>query len=426
MTPGGDAFVVWEHNDNGLSVIQSSYRSAGGTWTDAVDVSADGGFASEPQVAWNPTARRWWSGTATVSRRCVPSHRRGTWRSAGHPVGPRGTDRLGRHRGRHGHAGRWRVAGHRGRAGPRGDRHPARGAGWGEPVMISDGEDVLEIVGPPEVGMDAQGNAVVVWYQGTMFGDVLPMIRATERTPEGSWAPTDHALGVVRRSEQPRRRRRPVGRGGRRLGTPAAGRPAPSWSRRRQARRRLLGHPVPVRPHAPSAVDPALAFGTGGTAVVIWGEATSFAVPSILHASTRAPGEAWSAPDDLSDPEVRPSAPRVAVDHDGNALAVWQGLDGEHATIQSRGFDGVGPALSAFRPTLRGAVHTPLRYSARARDAWSGVRKVVWTFGDGHRATGRRVEHRFRRPGVYRVRVTTSDRLGNVSVKRARTRVTRP
>ena len=81
-----------------------------------------------------------------------------------------------------------------------------------------------------------------------------------------------------------------------------------------------------------------------------------------------------------------------------------------------------GKETSAFRETLQvlGAVHVdlePLKAAVVAGQGATFVAKTmagkpgrfIWDFGDGTRAVGKQVTHRFARPGVYQVRLTASD-----------------
>jgi hypothetical protein len=77
--------------------------------------------------------------------------------------------------------------------------------------------------------------------------------------------------------------------------------------------------------------------------------------------------------------------------------------------------DGTPPAVTIRRTRDGHAV------SVRVRDPYSGVdvHSVRISFGDGHRAGGRRrLIHRYSHPGIYQVVVEARDRLGNAGVLR--------
>jgi PKD repeat protein len=54
------------------------------------------------------------------------------------------------------------------------------------------------------------------------------------------------------------------------------------------------------------------------------------------------------------------------------------------------------------------------RYRVTASDPNTGgkVTKLSWKWGDGHTSSGKRVSHRWSRPGKYRVKVTVRDNTG--------------
>ncbi len=418
--PEGDAVVVWAHNDRrGSSVIQSAARSADGSWSDARDISADSGFAVEPRLAMDASGQVFavWNRGGTPQAAVRASG--GAWRapvdlaagSADSVVVAVGADSSP-------------VVVFRSMAtSPSTIVSVTRTEkGWSAPTTLSNGpRDVFT----PEVALDADGDGVAVWMEKSTSDGLPSVIRSASRSAAGAWraavalsdpgvsagnpeialAPDGDAVAAWDVAAGPNIR---VIQAASRDGN------AGSWST------------TSLSDASHYSTAPDVAFGPGGTAIVVWGEALGFTVPTLLKASTRPAGGTWSSPDDVSSPGVQVGSPQVAVDRAGNGLAVWQGMEaGFVGVIQSRGFDGVGPAVTAFRPTRQGVARTQLTYSARAVDAWSGTKKVVWKFGDGQRARGQRVQHTYRQPGSYRVRIVTVDRLGNKTVKRARTRITR-
>ena len=60
---------------------------------------------------------------------------------------------------------------------------------------------------------------------------------------------------------------------------------------------------------------------------------------------------------------------------------------------------------------------------ASARD--SGGRALVVEVGDGHKGRGRRVTHRYRKPGRYTVTLTVRDRAGHKAHAKHKVRVRR-
>jgi hypothetical protein len=72
------------------------------------------------------------------------------------------------------------------------------------------------------------------------------------------------------------------------------------------------------------AIDPA------GDAVAVWQRSNG--TVSVVQAATRPAGGAWSAPVDLSDPEISGQLPRVAIDAAGEAVATWEGSSSVNVT----------------------------------------------------------------------------------------------
>ena len=145
--------------------------------------------------------------------------------------------------------------------------------------------------------------------------------------------------------------------------------------------------PVDLSEAGLDAGSPDVALDPQGDAVVTWSAATSAIVGShsaVMQAAVRLAGGAWQAPVDISvagqevdDPQFEP---KVAIDPQGNAIAVWEGLDGEDQVIQS-----------AVRPTASGDWQAPVDLSAsemRANAAQiaidsQGNAVSVWALGNG-------------------------------------------
>jgi predicted Rdx family selenoprotein len=215
------------------------------------------------------------------------------------------------------------------------------------------------------------------------------------------------------------------------------------------------------------ALQPDIAIDSQGNAVAVWeGFGESGGEPRLVveGASRRAGGE-WSAAEDLSPlSEEGFGAPRVALDADGDAAAVWQyeGSDGffvQSATLpaggtwsQSRNLttggavyspqiavdpqgDGVAvwerfqsggnmiaeaAAYDATPPQLRdleipstGTVGQPVSFSVSPFDVSSPTILTSWSFGDGAAATGAAVSHVYSQAGTYTVAVTGTEGAGN-------------
>jgi secreted trypsin-like serine protease len=82
------------------------------------------------------------------------------------------------------------------------------------------------------------------------------------------------------------------------------------------------------------------------------------------------------------------------------------------------------PRANAGRD-LRAKPRQRLLFRMRATDPGRDRLRVLWRFGDGRRASGARVTHRYRRPGRYTVTATVIDDNGARATDRVRVRVTR-
>jgi PKD domain len=103
----------------------------------------------------------------------------------------------------------------------------------------------------------------------------------------------------------------------------------------------------------------------------------------------------------------------VGVDDGGDAVAVWLRSNGGTFLVQEAAYDGAGPRLAALSVPTQARVGESLRLSVSPLDVWSRVAATRWSFGDGGRALGRRVDHAYGRAGRYVVSVTSTDALGH-------------
>jgi hypothetical protein len=87
-----------------------------------------------------------------------------------------------------------------------------------------------------------------------------------------------------------------------------------------------------------SAISPRVAFDSQGDAVATWDlgpEYTSAEETFVVQAASRPAGGMWGAPVDLSPPDRESFTPSVAMDAQGDALAVWDLHSGEERIVQS-------------------------------------------------------------------------------------------
>jgi len=193
----------------------------------------------------------------------------------------------------------------------------ASAAGWltpdGVPLAVSD------------LGFDAQGNAVAVGVGADPAGD--PMVRAATRALGGRWSDS-----------------------------------------------------VPVSHDGDSDVwEPRVAVDPGGDAVAIWSAVDETASRRIVRVASRPAGGAWSEPVAMSDAAVAFGDHGVAIDAQGNATAIWTEFGGSSFVVRtaSRPAGGAWSAATDLSADADGNATAP-----RLAVDPQGDATVVW-IGDG-------------------------------------------
>ncbi|HET9592766.1 MAG TPA: hypothetical protein VFP17_07610 [Solirubrobacterales bacterium] len=223
LDPQGGATAVWEEEHSGA--IESATRSADGSWSAPVTLSAAGVGAAWPQVAVDSqgNATAVWAGTVFRGRRLQSSR----IQSASRPAG----------------------------------------GSWSAPVYISQsGHRHVQL---PQIAVSPQGEATAIWQRSN--GSYLVVQGATQPFG-GNWSkPSDITTGH--------------GRGGQ---------------------------------HLRLAVDP------WGNATAIWeGYDTRPGPDFAIQAAKHPPGGAWSRPTDISRWTSSLGEPQIAVDPQGRSTAIW-------------------------------------------------------------------------------------------------------
>jgi hypothetical protein len=204
----------------------------------------------------------------------------------------------------------------------------------------------------PRVAMDRLGNAVAVWHVSTTGRDSL--VQASIRPAGGAWSapqvlsdPSEPAFGAGVSIQ--------------------AGRMTVAWVARDQFRpviqtaTRTMADPwtPPVTISGPvgGAYAPTVAMDDKGGAVAAWqwwdGSYRR------IEAAVRSSDGAWTEPEELSAPGHTATAPIVAMDAAGNAVAAW---------IRS---NGIAPAAQTATRSAGGAWSLPQNLSRRGRNAAS-------------------------------------------------------
>ncbi len=233
---------------------------------------------------------------------------------------------------------------------------------WVDPVSLSfDGQgEGSRNVSNPEVVVDQEGNALVVWQRG--YGGMTSNIRVATRLAGGSWSESVDIFQAAHgfSSRDPKIA---VDREGNavavwnhyyqeneewyytiKVATHSAGSTESAWS-------------TPVDLFKPASGrdswEPQLAVNPRGDAVVAWQrlDGTTFGV----QASTRPAGGSWSTPVDLNKavPGRSASNVRVAIDPNGNADVLWHS-EGPNYSVQAVAYSAGGSWSTAVNLSKAG------------------------------------------------------------------------
>jgi hypothetical protein len=233
------------------------------------------------------------------------------------------------------------------------------------------------IASEPQVAIDGQGNPIVVWQR---FGGTNRRIQATFRAAAQTISEAGQAAGVPRLAVDPQ------------------GNATAIWefsdgtNHRIQAAFRPLGGtfgpPQSLSAAGQDAARPQIAFDGQGTAIAIWER--SDGTNDRLQAAFRPAGGSFGPAQTISAGDA--AFKRLAVNTQGNALVVWDGFDGTNPRVQA-----------AFRPT-GGSFGPPQNISAALQGPVApevaidqqGNALAIWTRSDG---TNHRIQAAFRPVG---------------------------
>jgi hypothetical protein len=364
----GDAVAVWQRHNGSQEIVQASVRPAySGIWQTPVSLSEAGQNASAPQVAFDSRgdAVAVWereNGSNQIVQASVRPASSGTWQA---PVNLSETG--------------WNSFEPQLAVDPEGDAvvvwrrtngisgefiqasvMPVSSGIWQAPVALSETGENAE---SPQVVFDSQGDATAVWqrYNGSNY--------------------------IVQTSA------RPASSG--------------TWQT-----------PVSLSEAGQNASNPQVAFDSQCDAVAVWQRHNGS--QEIVQASVRpASSGTWQTPVSLSEAGQNASAPQVALDPSGDALAVWQRHNGGQEIVQGAGYHGAGPLLNEVSIPISATAGQSLSFSVTPVDVWSALGETSWSFGDGSSAGGTSVAHTYASAGSYEVTLTSIDALGNTTMRKA-------
>jgi len=168
----------------------------------------------------------------------------------------------------------------------------------------------------------------------------------------------------------------------------------------------------------PYVAEPDIALDSYGNAIAIW---TSGANGVVQSAMRPAASGRWQRPVDIS--TAGASKPLVSND---TTLSVWNRSSAPRVAVEASDLTRGGPVLQNLRIPKKGTVRARLTFSVTPAP-WSAplAGEPLWRFGDGRSTQGRRVVHRYLRPGSFRVGITSRDADGDTTTATQRVRVLR-
>lgn len=428
MDSQGNAVAVWNQEVSGTSelwVVKASRRPAAGTWSTPTTLSAAGQEAVLPQVAIDPqgNAVAVWDyliheGTNDeyVVKIQAVTGSAGTWSAPVELTAEATSEELPSPQvaiDPNGNAvavwERSEGAGEVVQA-----AFASAGGNWSAAKTIS-ALAVGEYSWNPQVAVDAQGNAVVLWRNWAGIGS-NEIIQAATHPAGGAWSTTATDLSPAGEDAQHPQ-----------VAVDPQGNAVAVWELNNetahtevvQAKTRPVGGAW-----SPTATDlsrveeglnaehPQVAVNSQGTAVAVWQRWNGS--QWTVQGATRAAAGTWSAATNLSYTTAGEESryPQVAIDPQGNQVAVWQRQRGTEEVIQAAAYDN-GPQLSGLSIPATGTVGRAVRFSVVQFDAWAPAR-TSWSFGDGRTAHGTAGTHTYTRPGTYTVTVAVENSLHSV------------
>jgi len=254
------------------------------------------------------------------------------------------------------------------------NRYTAATGEWGDAELIEEDDGEAR---SPEVAVDGDGNAVAVWYQSDEERFNIWSNRYTAAT--GEWGTADPIEDVAGNAIRPQ------------VAVDPSGNAVAVWEQ--SSDRRVIVYSNRSTPdgvwgaarpidadHAGDAKAPQVAVDAGGNAVAVWQQFDG-ARDSIWSNRYPATDASWVGAE-LIETDDRGDAqrPEVAMDPNGNAVAVWSQFDGTNDDIWSNHYSSGGVWHSAERIE---ATDTGEALRPRVAMDASGSAVVVWIQPDG-------------------------------------------
>ncbi len=346
----GDAIVAWEQGvpDLGRDAIWASVRAQGGQWTPAQQISAPGESAALPHVAIDA------NGDAII-----------VWQRQGVSGGEMVQAAI-----------------------------KLQGEAWqSETDLTSEGE----IASNPQVAVDAQGDAAVVWqgYAGDEY-----IVEGRSGSVDGEWTP------AVQLSTQ-------AGFAPSVAMTPGGGAVATWAGPTVQAAEMLPGGawqpPRDLSAPGGESSEPRLAINAAGQEIAVWERFNG--QKWVVQAALGKIGGAWAPASDIGI-GVSGAEDAVGLSAAGQAAIAWGRWNGEKIIIDAAYLNPGPPLLQSLSIPEEGNAGTAVPFSVAPLDLWAPLETATWAFGDGSTAIGASASHVYAAPGTYQVSVEAEDVLG--------------
>ena len=323
--PNGNAIAVWLQPDGDFYNVMASRYSPGSGWSTASIIGASVQFGASPQIALDPDGDAiavWSQGTpgSIWANHYTAGSGWGTAgaienniNSAAYPqiaIDANGNAIVV-----------WVQNSSLARTSIWANRY-IPGSGWGtERAIETDETGNAEF---PQLAIDANGNAIVVWYQ--LYAN-RNSIWANRYTP-GS------GLGAAERIENDDTNHAHTPQ----IGMDPNGNAIAVWSQYEGMRVDVWANRYTPGPgwgtaelietdNVNSTSSPQVAMDPNGNAIAVWGH---FSVSSNNIWSNRyTPGSGWGMASPIGDGGI----PQIALDPNGNGIAVWQGADGNQIAV---------------------------------------------------------------------------------------------
>ena len=255
------------------------------------------------------------------------------------------------------------------------------GTGWGAPQLIETND--VGTAGSPQIALDANGNAIAVWSQ------VLPALLVGQRV---SILANRYTVGSGWGTAQPIETDNTGDAFGPQVAFDASGNAIAVWYQNDGTRYNIMSNRYTAgtgwgtaqridMDNAWGALDPQVALNPNGNAIAVWRQ--NDGTYDSIWANRYTAGTGWGTAQRIETANIQNSSrPQIALDSNGNAIAVWEKFDSPlHNNIWANRYTaGTGWGSAQLVETDAGNATSPYV----ATDS-SGNAIAVWQQHDGTR-----------------------------------------